>query len=394
MVRRSTPFAEGERAMRPHVSVIVPSFNRRRMLTEALASVLGQRGVRFELIVVDDGSTDGSFEASRALLDEAFARRRNDPAGGSTDGLCSARLERIPRRGVGAARNHGASLADGEFLAFLDSDDLWAPLKLSRQLDFMRSCRRYPLTQTEELWIRAGRRINPSLRHRKRAGDIFVDSLRTCLISPSAVMISRELFFAFEGFDPRFSACEDYDLWLRILTRHEPGLLGEPLVTRRAGHPDQLSAMTVALDRFRVITLTKLLADPRLTGSRREAVADVLAEKCRILAGGLARRARAWQAELYVQAAALAEEAWRLGHLRELARLAAALTDCGLAASNFTAPTNSARAPKRPADLGTPGCAGHGRRVAAHGAPPPAPIANDPRCRVDELQSVSLPSLM
>ena len=128
-------------------------------------------------------------------------------------------------------------MARAPLIAFLDSDDLWAPDKLHRQLAFMREFPDCVISQTAEIWIRDGRRVNPGLRHLKRAGDIFLDSLRTCLISPSAVIMRTELFRALGGFDEDFAAAEDYDLWLRILVDHEVGLLDEPLVTRRAGHP-------------------------------------------------------------------------------------------------------------------------------------------------------------
>ena len=156
------------------------------------------------------------------------------------------------------------------------------------------------ISQTQELWIRDGRRVNPGRRHLKRGGDIFIDSLRVCLISPSAAMMRTELFRSKGGFDESMAACEDYDLWLRILVDHEAGLLDEEaLVERRGGHPDQLSATTPALDRFRILALAKLLAHERLSDARRDAVSAVLAEKCRIYAKGLARRSRIEDAAFY-----------------------------------------------------------------------------------------------
>ena len=128
-------------------------------------------------------------------------------------------------------------MARAPLIAFLDSDDLWAPTKLERQLAFMRANPDCAISQTNEIWIRNGRRVNPGVRHRKRAGDIFIDSLRTCLISISATMMRTDLFRALGGFDQVMAAAEDYDLWLRILVEHEAGLLDEPLVTRRGGHP-------------------------------------------------------------------------------------------------------------------------------------------------------------
>src|SRR5271163_716318 len=218
------------------------------------------------------------------------------------------RFERIEHRGPAAARNCGVAIARAPLVAFLDSDDLGSPTKLERQLAFMRENPDCAISQTNEIWIRNGRRVNPGARHRKRGGDIFVDSLRTCLISMSATMMRTDLFRSAGGFDEMMTAAEDYDLWLRILIDHEAGLLDEPLVTRRGGHRDQASATTPALDRFRILALTKLLADDRLSGARRAAVVEVLAEKCRIYAGGLARRSRIDQARLYERVAEQAQD--------------------------------------------------------------------------------------
>ncbi len=268
--------------MTPEVSVIVPAYNRCAMLLEAIASVLAQSAPAFELIVIDDGSTDGISENERL-------RRMSE----------TIRIERIDHRGPAAARNRGVALARAPLIAFLDSDDLWSPTKLERQFAFVRDNPGCAISQTGEIWIRNGRRVNPGHRHRKRAGDIFIDSLRTCLIGMSSVMIRAELFRSSGGFDEHMAAAEDYDLWLRILVDHEAGLLDEPLVTRRGGHPDQTSAITPALDRFRILALAKLLAYNRLSPARRSSVVEVLAEKCRIYARGLRRRARIDEARLY-----------------------------------------------------------------------------------------------
>ena len=266
------------------VSVVIPTYNRRWMLRDAIGSVMAQRDVSLELIIVDDGSTDGTWEdLHRGELAQVIA---------AASGGRRFDVVRTLRRGPAAARNRSAGLARGDYLAFLDSDDLWTPLKAGRQLAYMRAHPEFPLSQTQECWIRGGQRVNPGLRHKKQAGDIFEPSLRTCLVSPSAVMMRTELFHEMGGFDEELPACEDYDLWLRILCRHRVGLLDEPLVTRRAGHPDQLSATVAALDRYRIRALVKLLAGGELTVRRRLAVAEVLAEKCAIYAKGLLRRGR------------------------------------------------------------------------------------------------------
>jgi glycosyltransferase involved in cell wall biosynthesis len=308
--------------MTPEISVIIPTHNRRAMLREALASVIAQRGASFEVIVVDDGSTDGTWD--------------DLSAGGD-----NMRAVRTVRRGPAAARNRGIALARGGLIAFLDSDDLWMPEKLARQSAFMRRNSGFAISQTGETWLRDNRRVNPAHRHRKRPGDIFADALHTCLISPSAVILRRELLDEVGGFDDDMAACEDYDLWLRILARHEVGLLDEPLAVRRAGHPGQLSASVAALDRFRILALAKLLADASLDAAKRAASAEVMAGKCLIYGRGLARRGRLEDAAFFAEAARSALERW--SHTPDAAlttaclRMRAMLKYCAQQRANDTA---------------------------------------------------------
>jgi glycosyltransferase involved in cell wall biosynthesis len=265
----------------PLVSVIIPTHNRRMLVLEAIASVRAQRDCSaVEVIVVDDGSTDGT--------DAAIA----EFAG-------SVRYVWREQRGVAAARNLGAGMASGDWLAFLDSDDWWMPRKLSAQLAFHEAHPDISISQTDEIWIRRGTRVNPRRYHRKPSGDIFLPSLRRCLVSPSAVMMRRDLFFCLGGFDEGLEVCEDYDLWLRVASRMSVGLVGEPLVVKRGGHADQLSRRVWGMDRFRVASLAKLLVTLPLDDERRAAVCEVLQEKCGILAQGALRRGRQEEAERY-----------------------------------------------------------------------------------------------
>ncbi|MGH7913294.1 MAG: glycosyltransferase family 2 protein [Candidatus Binataceae bacterium] len=277
--------------MTPEISVIIPTHNRRAMLPEALASVAAQHDASFEVIVVDDGSTDGTWDDLQAQHGDI-------------------RAARTERRGPAAARNRGIAMARGRLIAFLDSDDLWMPEKLARQSLFMRNNPRCLISQTTEIWLRDGRRVNPGRRHRKRPGDIFADALHTCLISPSAAILRRELCDELGGFDEDLAACEDYDLWLRVLARHEAGLLDEPLVVRRAGHPGQLSATVPALDRFRILALAKLLVDASLGNAKRAMAAEMMAAKCLIYSKGLARRGRHDDAAFFIEAAQSAIGRW------------------------------------------------------------------------------------
>lgn len=264
-----------------HVSVIIPTFNRCDMVREAVASARAQHGVRFDLIVVDDGSTDGTADA----LDREFG--------------AAIRVLRGENRGVSAARNRGVAASHGELLAFLDSDDLWMPGKLAAQVDFFADHPEAEICQTEEIWMRNGVRVNPCAHHRKPSGDIFDASLRLCLVSPSAVMLRRGLFERAGGFDEGLPACEDYDLWLRIARDTPVWLIDHALVIKRGGHPDQLSRRFWGMDRFRVAALARVIAHGNLTPHQRRAALAVLAEKCTILANGAARRGRRDEAEAY-----------------------------------------------------------------------------------------------
>lgn len=264
----------------PLASVIIPTFNRRALVAEAIASALAQEGADFELIVVDDGSTDGTEAALAPIRDQLrFLSQTN--------------------RGVSAARNTGARVARGEWLAFLDSDDIWLPDKLCAQMAFVREHPETRICQTGEIWIRNGVRVNPCNHHRKPDGDVFLPSLQRCLVSPSAVMIRRDLFEAAGGFDESLPACEDYDLWLRLAWQTPVPLIDRPLVIKRGGHADQLSRRYWGMDRFRVRSLQRLLAEPALSATQREAVRAVLTEKCAILAQGAAKRGRHDEARQY-----------------------------------------------------------------------------------------------
>ena len=265
--------------MAPLVSVIIPTYNRAGLVRQALASVKTQTFRDFEIVVVDDGGTDGTYEA---LAAEA--------------GL---RLLRLPRRqGVAAARNTGAAAARGEWLAFLDSDDLWLPDKLARQISWLEGMPDSLICQTDETWVRRGVRVNKPAAHRKVAGQIFLPSLARCMISPSAVMLHRRLLQDHGAFDAALPAAEDYDLWLRLTWRYEVGLVDEPLVIKRGGHPDQLSRQW-GIDRFRIQALVKLLADPDLPAAYARAARRMLAAKCAIYAQGCGKRGRQTESAWY-----------------------------------------------------------------------------------------------
>jgi glycosyltransferase involved in cell wall biosynthesis len=266
-------------AKKPLVSVIIPTYNRGWIVSEAIDSVLSQDFSDYELMVVDDGSDDRTPEILAAYEDRITVIRHAN-------------------RGVSAARNRGIAAAAGRLIAFLDSDDLWLPQKLTTQVNFFAQNPNAVICQTEERWVRNGVRVNPKKRHLKFSGMIFERSLALCLVSPSAVMIRKELFDAVGVFDEDLPACEDYDLWLRISCRYPVDLIETPLIVKRGGHADQLSRAP-ALDRYRIRSLMKLLEANMLTGPQKQAVMTTLKEKCAVYAVGCRKRGKEAEAQYY-----------------------------------------------------------------------------------------------
>lgn len=275
----------------PFFSVVIPTYNRCEQAARAAESVLAQDFTDLELILVDDGSTDAT-----PLLEEKYAGR--------------LRYLRQENRGVSAARNLGIRASCAPHIAFLDSDDLWLPGKLSAQRAYIAAHPEIRIHQTNERWIRRGRRVNPMKKHAKPEGDIFIRSLELCLVSPSAVSIRRDLFDEAGLFDERLPACEDYDLWLRISWRERVGLVPGELVTRYGGHDDQLSRRFPAMDRFRVYSILRLLESrgDELPEAYRRAAEETARRKCRILMEGARRRGNAAFASLLSEALCAIDE--------------------------------------------------------------------------------------
>lgn len=264
----------------PSTSIIIPAYNRFAFLCEAIDSVLAQTDRDYELIVVDDGSTDATD-----TVQSIYGRR--------------LRYVRQENRGVSAARNRGIAEARGSFIAFLDSDDLWYPEKLAVQKDAMKRDPSCQISYTEEIWIRKGVRVNPMKKHAKESGWIFEKSLRLCLISPSSVMVRRSLLETVGTFAEELPVCEDYDLWLRISKDYPVHLIRQPLIIKRNGHAGQLSAAGWGFDRFRVESILRLLKGTSLTPEQTLAAQEVLRAKCRILSQGFYKRGNRERGRFY-----------------------------------------------------------------------------------------------
>jgi glycosyltransferase involved in cell wall biosynthesis len=206
------------------VSTIIPAYNAAAYIREAIDSALAQTHREQEIIVVDDGSTDGTWEVLESYGDAIRAIKQ-------------------PNGGVGQARNHAARIAHGDWLAFLDADDLWLPTKLERQLEEARctgaaliytnrenfgSCETVSTVQSDGVVL--------------HEGDIFEPLILGNFITLSSVMLSKQIFWGVGAFEEarHLAAVADWDLWCRVAATHHVALCRE-LLTRYRRHAEGMS---------------------------------------------------------------------------------------------------------------------------------------------------------
>jgi len=252
------------------VSVIIPVFERYERFIEAVESVLRQTFKDFELIVIDDGSKDQRIEWFSL-----------------SSGAKYIRIEHSGKPGF--VRNRGVEIARGEYIAFLDSDDMWNLKKLEIQLSFMKK-NSFRISHTKELWVKNGKLISQKKQKHKREGDIFKDALKKCIVGPSTVMMERSLFEEFGGFREDLEIAEDYELWLRILSKYEIGYINTLLTIKRAGNWPQLSGKYGQIEIFRIEGLKKLVEERFFQGEKMEIAKKELLRKIDIYMKGLIKR--------------------------------------------------------------------------------------------------------
>jgi len=262
------------------VSVILPTYNRAWTLNDAIDSVLAQDYPYIELIIIDDGSTD---DTQTRLLEYGN----------------KIKVLTQENKGVSAARNIGIKKSGGSLIALIDSDDAWDKKKISCQVEFFAQHPDALICQTNEIWIRNKKRVNPKVKHKKPSGMIFEPSLDLCLVSPSAVMMRRALFDLKGYFDEAFTVCEDYDLWLRVSSTLPVFLIDKPYTIKRGGHKDQLSSFH-SQDKFRIRSLIKLIKSDTLSLDQVEKAKKVLKEKCIIYGNGCIKRNKNDEGEYYI----------------------------------------------------------------------------------------------
>ena len=229
----------------PQVSVVIPAYNAAATLRQTLATVAEQTHADLEIVVVDDGSTDDTASLARDAGDERL------------------RVISVSNGGVARARNHGIEEARGDFVAFLDADDLWRPAKLERQVEVLAA---HP---DVGMCFAGAERID---EHERTVEVIpayeYADWCEALLLysvvvsgSCSSGMVRRELALEAGGFDPAFSQTADWDFWLRLsrITRFAP--VSEPLVMYRT-HAGNMSSNIALLERDTFAVLDRFFADP------------------------------------------------------------------------------------------------------------------------------------
>ena len=195
------------------------------------------------------------------------------------------------KRGVSAARNKGILESKSKWIAFLDSDDAWKPKKLEKQMEYsVFNQDKYRIIHTDETWYRNKKFLNQLKKHKKLGGNIFKNSLQLCCISPSSVVLKKQIFDDYGLFDENLEVCEDYDMWIRITAKEEVGFLDSPLVLKYGGHSDQLSKKFWGMDRFRIKSLEKNLKNEHFSKSQKINVLDTLIEKLTIVSEGALKR--------------------------------------------------------------------------------------------------------
>lgn len=264
------------------IAVIIPTFNRQKLLTKAIDSVLSQTYQNFQLIVVDDGSTDNTAEVVAGYgTDIWYVFQEN--------------------HGPAAARNNGIKRANSDFIAFLDSDDWFAPEKLEMQLEAMEKNHQFMISHTDEIWYRRGLHLNQKKKHHKPNGYIFPRCLQLCTVSMSTVMARRQLFDRCGLFDEDLPCCEDYDFWLRVSVTLPFLKIDHPLTLKDGGRPDELSVQfRTGMDRFRIRSISNLLHKAKLSGEQRQLAKTELARKCRIYGNGCIKHGRRQEGEKYL----------------------------------------------------------------------------------------------
>ncbi len=257
------------------VSVVMSAYNAAWCVERALDSVLAGTRLPDEVLVCDDGSTDGTAD----LVESRYA--------------APVRVLRLPHRNSAATRSVGLAQAQGQWLAFLDSDDTWAPEKLALQLAFLDAHPEVRWMCTDGWLFSAEGVLRESWLAdyfrpvRTMVGDLFPPLLERCFPLMSSMMVHRDVYHAVGGLDTSLAYSHDYDLWLKVAARVPGGLLEERVVGYFT-HPGQLSRRHEArfledlaiMRRVAAGVMGRSAGERRLAGGRAAALEFDLAVGC------------------------------------------------------------------------------------------------------------------
>lgn len=274
------------------LSAIIPTYNREDYLKYAMESVLKQTVSVNELIVVDDGSTDGTKTIVENYKNKSLS--------------IAIHYLYQDNKGPAAARNLGIAFSSCDFIAFLDSDDQWVKRKIEKQFSALLTRPEFLLSHSKEKWFRRGEHLNQKKKHLPQHGDIFKQCLGLCAVGMSTVIANKKLFTEYGLFDETMRCCEDYDYWLRVGAFNEFYLFDEPLTIKNGGRADQVSSLyMVGMDTFRIYTLEKLLFKSRRELSREKftLTATELIRKCRIYGNGCMKHNKVSEGQSYLNKA-------------------------------------------------------------------------------------------
>lgn len=255
----------------PKISVIIPTYNREDFINATVDSVLNQKFKNFELIVVDDGSTDNTKTNLDKYLDKIIYIYQEN-------------------KGPASARNRGIKRAKGEYIAFLDSDDKWTCDKLEETNKCISNNPNIKVFHTQEKWYENGRIHNPKKKHKKPTGYIFGNCLKICSVSISTAIIKKSVFEDIGCFDETLPVCEDYDFWLRVSFKYPVYLIDKVLTIKDGGRNDQLSMRYHSKDKFRVDSIKRLIENNDLNKDKYFKALKELRKKCSIYGNGCMKR--------------------------------------------------------------------------------------------------------
>lgn len=228
------------------VSVIIPTFNREKFITKAIDSVMDQTYQDFEIVVLDDGSTDNTRDILKRYDDRV-------------------RYFYQENRGIASARNEAIKRSTGEYIAFLDSDDYWVREKLEKQIHLFDMHSEYGMVAS----CCSSIRLDGSFREKNRpgmSGWVLTDLFKKNFIRTSSAVIKRECLDQVGLFDETFRECEEYDLWLRVAARYPVGFINESLAVY-VDNAEGISTDSLAGRLFRLKVLEKEYLRQKIPGN-------------------------------------------------------------------------------------------------------------------------------